>query len=94
MDYRYDFWVHTGTCNDGEVRLVGGKAEREGNLIVEMCYNGVWGTVCADGWNKIATDVVCNQLGHSNSPSKLNIKSSHARYSYQEYISRKSVQLP
>ena len=55
-------------CKDGEVRLVGGKNEstaREEQ--VEMCYNGVWGTVCANGWNEIAASIVCNQLGYTNS---------------------------
>ena len=62
--------VHTGMCRDGEVRLVGGDSEREGR--VEMCYNGVWGAVCADGWNKIAADIVCSELGlgYSNSLSE------------------------
>ena len=74
---------NAGMCSDGEVRLVVGETKREGSLIVEMCYNGVWGRVCADGWNRITTDVVCNQLGYNNSPSKLlNIKSNHTRYSY------------
>ena len=51
-------------CSDGEVRLVGGETEREGQ--VEMCYNGVWGAVCADGWNEIAANIVCRQLGYEN----------------------------
>ena len=57
-------------CSDGEVRLADGKAEREGNLIVEMCYSGVWGTVCSDSWDESETNVVCRQLGCNNSPSK------------------------
>ena len=51
---------------DGEVRLVGArKNEREGR--VEMCYNGVWGAVCANnGWDESAAklNVVCSQLGY------------------------------
>ena len=42
-------------CSDGEVRLVGEETGREGQ--VKMCYNGVGGTVCADGWNEIAANI-------------------------------------
>ena len=55
----------TSLCSDGDVRLAGGKTKREG--IVEICYNGVWGAVCADGWNKIAANITCSQLGYTNS---------------------------
>ena len=57
-------------CSDGEIRLVDGETKREGELIVEMCYNGVWGTVCSDSWGEIETNVVRRQLGYNNSPSK------------------------
>ena len=58
-------------CMDGEVRLVEGESEREGR--VEICYNGVWGAVCANnGWDEIATSIVCNQLGYNQSSELIN----------------------
>ena len=52
-------------CNDGEVRFYDRESsdQREGRVLVEMCFNGVWGTVCAD---EITTNIkVCSQLGIS-----------------------------
>ena len=52
-------------CGDGDIRLVGGKIEREGQ--VEMYFNGVWSAVCADGWNEITTNIACSQPGYGYS---------------------------
>lgn len=53
------------TCYDGEIRLRGGYDVNQGR--VEICYNGVWGTVCDDvGWTdggRSNAQVVCRQLG-------------------------------
>ena len=65
MDYHYDTDVGTSSmCGDGEVQLIGGDSEMEGQ--VEMCYSGAWGAVCADGWNETAANIVCTQLGYEN----------------------------
>jgi deleted-in-malignant-brain-tumors protein 1 len=49
-------------CPEGAVRLVGGYIAQEGR--VEVCMNGIWSGICADGaWGKVDALVVCNQLG-------------------------------
>eukprot|EP00731_Ephydatia_muelleri_P019572 Em0012g397a len=50
------------TAADGSVRLYGGSDPAIGN--VEVLYNGVWGAVCATGWNENAGRLVCAQLGY------------------------------
>ena len=47
-------------CSDGDIRLAHGNSSYEGR--VEVCVEGVWGTVCDEQWTTRDAEVICNQL--------------------------------
>ena len=49
-------------CTHGDIKLVGGPTEYAGN--VEVCVNGVWGTICDSSWTSSDALVVCAQAGY------------------------------
>ncbi len=41
-----------------------GQTDREGR--VEICIEGLWGTVCHDLWDSTDAEIACRQLGLSS----------------------------
>lgn len=48
-------------CIDGDIRLAGGLSITGGR--VEICHEGVWGSVCNQSFGDMEAKVICNQLG-------------------------------
>ena len=48
-------------CLDGDIRLVGGSTNEEGN--VQVCLYGAWGSVCQHSFGVNDARVACAQLG-------------------------------
>ena len=56
--------MHQTGCTEGDIRLGGSRNPLEGR--VEVCYDGVWSTVCSVGWSVADASVVCRQIGFSS----------------------------
>lgn len=49
------------SCTDGELQLSGSELTSGGRL--EMCFQGIWGTICDHNWIISNAIVACRQLG-------------------------------
>ena len=69
------------------MRLRGTSSQRNNYGRVEICVNGVWGTVCDDYWGSTDTNVLCKELGFSrfgNNKLLLNMCSHNNNESYAQ----------
>ena len=46
-----------------DMRLEGGTSSQSGR--VEIFHDGIWGTICDDGWDNLDARIVCSYLGFS-----------------------------
>ena len=55
-------------CEEEDIRLVDGRTALEGR--VEICWNGLWRSMCDDKWSYREAKVVCRELGYMGSKFK------------------------
>ena len=62
--FMYMFTASPQCFTNGNICLVGGASSNEGR--VEVCVNGMWGTVTNYQWDSREATVVGKQLGYQN----------------------------
>ena len=54
-------WTVSSNCVNDSIRLTNGSSSNNG--VVEICLDGVWGSITSYLWNNIDAIVVCRELG-------------------------------
>ena len=54
-----------GPCIDGSIHIIPSNARSAIKGRVEVCFNGIWGTICSLNWDDQDASVACKQLGYS-----------------------------
>ncbi len=72
------------------VRLAEGKSSLEG--LVEVYYDGFWGTICADGWSENNGMVLCKELRLGN-VAEARIVRQLGRFNRSNYYQDKKIWL-
>lgn len=59
-------WLNFNTvCDDGHLRIVGGRNNGSVEGSVEICINNTYGGICDTFWDDLDALVVCRQLDFS-----------------------------
>ena len=56
-------------CEEQSMKLEDGGAATEGRL--EVCVEGIWGTVCELNYDKVEARITCRQLGFEGGSESL-----------------------